>query len=1161
MSRTIYAFLVGIDRYDRPVPPLNGCVNDVEAFARYLQDRAGGDDGPALELKVLKDAEATRDAVVAGFREHLKRATKDDVALFYYAGHGSQEQAPPEFWHLEPDKLDETLVCYDSREPGKFDLADKELSALIEEAAAGGSHFVVILDCCHSASGTRNADERKTAVRRAPTDLRARPLESFLVGLADAQRLSARRGDGGDGSTSWPVGRHVLLAACRDEQEASEYPGEAGPRGAFSHFLGDTLRKATTHLTYRDLFARTAALVSSNVFNQTPQLEAGNPGDLDRLFLDGAVRPSEPYYLVSRDAQGWRMHAGSVQGVPNASSDAPMTLALFSFDATPESMRDRSKALAEAKVVEVGPTSSRVEIQGSVPDGADSFKAVPTSLPLPALAVGFEGEAQGVAAAREALAKAGPNGRPSLYVREARGGDPAEYRLIARENQFIVARAADDRPIIGQLDGYDAATAQRAIERLEHIARWTATSRLANPAGTIRLDADPEIQMTIIANGQELTDKEIRLTYEFRDGAWVRPEFLVRLNNKGDRRLYAALIDLTESFRISAALQEGGSIALDPGQEAWAYRKRPIPAVVPDELWRQGVIELRDVLKLIVCTAEFDARLLEQQALDLPRLAPAASRSAGVPGGLERLMQRVQTRDLGDEDGSSRIDDWGATQVVFTTVRPLASAQVPTGGSAPVKLAGGVTLRPHPALTAKARLTAAPTASRDLGNFALPRMLRDDPSTSQPFVVASTRSGSPGLSVLELTDVGSPESVTPHEPLRLDAPTKLEEGEHVLPVGFDGEFFLPLGWAARSGGGTEIVIERLPGLHEGAMLPESARRSLTGSIKIFFQKVVCGVLGREFEYPILAAAEVDESGGDERVVYEKDPEKIKARVASSKRIVLLVHGITGDTLEMRRGLRRAKVGADRKPLDSTYDLVLTLDYENLNTPIEDVARALKQRLEAVGLGPDHGKEFTIAAHSMGGLVSRWFIEREGGNRIANRLIMLGTPNGGSPWSDVHDWALGMIAVGLNGLATVAWPASILGGLVASIERIDVNLDQMQPGSAFLKELSQSADPGVPYLMLAGDTALAPAGLKIDKEGLSPARRLLARLLSKPVLHSVADVLFSDVPNDVAVSVASMKTVPGPWDPVYDVRPVSCDHMSYFQHPAGLKALAEVLGPA
>ena len=131
--------------------------------------------------------------MIAGFREHLGKAKAGDVALLYYAGHGSQEPAPPEFWHLEPDKLDETLVCYDSREQGKWDLADKEIAKLIDEVASTGRHVLVILDCCHSGSGTREVLDGTMPVRRAPTDPRARPLGSFLVDLGEADRLSAKR--------------------------------------------------------------------------------------------------------------------------------------------------------------------------------------------------------------------------------------------------------------------------------------------------------------------------------------------------------------------------------------------------------------------------------------------------------------------------------------------------------------------------------------------------------------------------------------------------------------------------------------------------------------------------------------------------------------------------------------------------------------------------------------------------------------------------------------------------------------------------------------------------------------------------------------------------------------------------------------------------------
>ena len=117
--KTIYALLVGIDDYPRPVRKLRGCVNDIKETEAYLKARVEPGEGrtldEALKVRALANGEATRDEVIKAFREHLGQASEGDVALFCYSGHGSQEQAPEQFWHIEPDHLNETLVLYDSR--------------------------------------------------------------------------------------------------------------------------------------------------------------------------------------------------------------------------------------------------------------------------------------------------------------------------------------------------------------------------------------------------------------------------------------------------------------------------------------------------------------------------------------------------------------------------------------------------------------------------------------------------------------------------------------------------------------------------------------------------------------------------------------------------------------------------------------------------------------------------------------------------------------------------------------------------------------------------------------------------------------------------------------------------------------------------------------
>jgi pimeloyl-ACP methyl ester carboxylesterase len=1140
--RTIYALLVGIDDYPPPVPKLRGCINDIDQMQEYLTvrvDPGGRALEKALQIKTLRNQEATRHNVIATFREHLGRAGPDDVALFCYSGHGSQEQAPEQFWAIEPDHLDETLVLYDSRTDGSWDLADKELSKLITEVSGRGPHVVVVLDCCHSGSGTRAPELAETAVRRAPTDLRTRPPQSFIFALDELPKAQAARDVRGRPSGWDTTGRHVLLAACRDDEEAKEYQGNGATRGAFSYFLGKTLRTAGGAITYRDLFARSAALVRGQVLRQSPQLEATVSEDLLQPFLGGTIRPSPRTFLASYQGGRWEIDAGRVHGIPSLAPDDATELALFDFRAADEDLKDPAKKIGGARISKVLGTTSQLEIiDGAVDPAAGPLKVVITHFPTSRLRVKLEGDLQGIELARNALAA-------SQFVREPSEGEAADFRLIARGDQYLIAKPDDDRPLVGQIDKYTDGSARQAIARLEHIERWKTTAELDNPASSIGPD---ELQVEILQDGKPLTGSEIRLEYTRGDGdEWINPEVTVQLRNTGKRALYVGLLDLPQTFGIFPMLSNISCQKLEPGQETSVNGGEPIPVTVPDEFWERGVTELKDIIKVIISTSEFDARRLAQEDLDLPR---SITRSVGLKalgvsrpieelGTLERLMEQVQTRHAGGTT-AKRIDDWRPLQYAFTTVRPLRGERLEPGQG--VTLTHGVRIEPHPSLrAATARLTSMPVASRAVEALApLPRMLYDDPSVVQPFEFGTTRAIGGILSVLELSGVDDSTVVTPDNPLRLTIPRQLGPGEHVLPVAFDGEFFLPLGYAHTVVGETRVILERLP------QPTEAESRSLGGALRILFQKIVARAFGTEYQYPILAIANIDD---DFRVHYEPDPAAVQDRVTKAQRIALFIHGIIGDTREMAASLQRGGAA-------DCYDLVLTFDYENLQEPIADTARALRDRLVAVGLGPDHGRCLDLIAHSMGGLVSRWFIEREGGNRVVRRLIMLGTPNGGSPWPRVQDWATTALAVGLNAMSKVVWPAAVLAGLVQAVEAVGVTLDQMMPDSVFLRDLSTSLDPKVPYVLISGNTSLISVSVG-DEERRSKLRRLLAKLWLDRTKYELADLFFGGSENDTAVSIASMKAL-GAGREAGQVRTVACDHMSYFRHPAGLKAFASIL---
>lgn len=670
MVNNIYVLLVGIDNYPAPVSPLRGCINDVIAIKKYLLERVQTE-GWNLHLKILKDEEATREAIIDNFRQHLCQADSNDVALFYYSGHGSQEPAPPEFWDFQPERLNETLVCYNSRLEEGCDLADKELAKLISEVAQKNPHITLILDCCHSGSGTRDPLS-ETAVRQYTADMRQRPLDRFLISPQDIQNFrpseNFRSLDRQASGWNLPGGKYILFASCQNSETAKEYQVDGEHRGAFCYFLTQTLQQTQGNLTYQDLFKRTNALVRSKIKQQSPQLEATDTKDLNQLFLGGAISLRHPYYTVSHDKQyGWVIDGGAVHGVPRRDGDETMHLALFPIQTQGEDLRKLSNKLAQAQVTEVLPQLSQVAISGVANlDREETFKAVITSLPLPPKAVRFAGDAEGVQLLQQALQTIDIT-QASLYVREVSNSETAEFKVLARNGEYIITRPADGVPIVNQIPGYTQDSAIKVIQRLEHITRWTNLSELSSTANSrIRSNA---IEMEIYQGDKILSDGEIHLSYYQNDrGKWNRPTFKIKLKNTSNETLYCVLLDLTQQFAINAGFFEAGYVKLEPSQAAWALGGKPIPATVPQELWEQGITECQDILKLMVCTNEFDARLLEQDKLDLPR--PKYTQRSLRAGTLNRLMNRWQPRDFILNE-AEEYDDWVTSQIVIKTIRPL----------------------------------------------------------------------------------------------------------------------------------------------------------------------------------------------------------------------------------------------------------------------------------------------------------------------------------------------------------------------------------------------------------------------------------------------------------------------------------------------------------
>lgn len=1152
MAKNIYALLVGIDNYHPESKPqvksLTGCINDIKAIEAYLRDRIDkGSEWTLVESTdipwILTDEKATRQAIINGFQQHLCKADSDDVVLFYYAGHGSQVKVPEAFSHLEPDQYNETLICYDSRIADSWDIADKELAYLISQVSKNSPHTVVILDCCHSGTGTRDAE----TVRQAPSDGRQRPWDSFIF-ASDSVTFDQQ-----DNNIKFQEfkGKHIAIAACRSNERAEEYTGEDGQRrGAFSYFFTETLQKTNGAISYRDLVRNVSALVVSQIKEQSPQVEATNPKELNQSFLGGAIGTRPQHFTLTYNTKhnSWVIDSGALHGIPQSSKGGNTLLAIFPVGSSTEELHQLNNAVAEVKVTQVLPQISKVEItRNSGLSQNQAYWAVITSVPLAPLKVyiqGDTGEETGVKLAHVALSKASPNRNSSLYVDVVDSPDDAYCTLLARDGQYWIIK--DNRSLVAPIPGQEGA--RLAIQRLEHIARWNNILTLESPVTSFIKPEQVEMSIQILS-GQEVSsskgDLEKRVYYTNQEGEWKPPHIQVTLTNNSSRRLYCNLLELAESYGVYLPFfEERSSIVL----EAYQSIQCDNTFYIPDAFLEQGVTEYKEIFKLIVSSTEFDAGVLVQDGFSPPRQSRSLTQQDST---LNLLLSRVNTREPGTS--TKKLDDWMTKKIAVTIVRPQDAVEIEPNQSTNL-LNSLVQLQPHPSLRAKVSLTTLPQASRDIGEKPLlPPILLQDPNLIQPFQFTTTRGSDPGLGALKLFDIENGAVVTKEAPLKLVVNTTLEEDEYILAVSNDGEFFLPLGRGERTQDGkVEIRLERLPS-------PTENSRSLQGSISILFQKILNKKLGKPFKYPILAIADIKEDG---TVVYNKDQEYVKAQVAKSNRIVLYIHGIIGDTASLLPSVKTAKVEmhGQQHSLKEKYDLVLAFDYENLNTTIEENALLLKRELAKVGLEANHGKELHIVAHSMGGLISRWFIEREGGNQIVQHLVMLGTPNAGSPWSTVQNLAFAMLGIALNQFSSSFWPAKVIANLLELLEANDNSFDQMQPESEFIRKLAENPDPNVAYTLIAGNRSINLEALQIQPNNQSSKLQRLMKKLFGEAVDKVVNFVFFEQPNDIAVSLNSIKSislerVPQPKILQPDA---ACDHLTYFTNSAGLEALVKTL---
>ncbi len=1124
----LWALLVGIDEYLN-VRDLLGAVNDVEAVRIFLQNQMGV---PEKQIRVLKNGEATRAGILDAFQSFLidnDKIKHSDQILFHYSGHGSQMR---DHEGIEPDGYNECLVPHDSRTGDVFDIPDKTLAAMLDRLAqAKGNNITVVLDCCHSGSGTRKAGEPLTEVtRRVPADDRIPPPDLDAGIMAGVARRSAGPSGWGTEGVS-----HVLLAACRDYEEANEYwsDDEEGGRakfGALTHFLLKALSQTQEQtVSYAELHERVATQVNTRYPDQMPQCE----GDRDRELFGGRRILRDPFIVVTKvDADKVTLGAGLVHGLRKESE-----LALYGAEVRTRAEVEGVPPLATVKVSSVSATTAEAEVTGDPPAepiqvGARAVvtKQVYAGLRQKVILLPAEGaeDQDALDRLRQAI-ESGPDGSPSPYVTLVTEPAQADLRVTAKEGALCIINADGEQLVAPEEIKEGGKDVRAVLGSLESIVRFQRVITLQNEEPGSQLVGKIEVGLRQYVEGTppaELTqvtpDKGGDLTLTYYPDDQKRNLYVAQVTNHSTLDVYPYLFLLSPDYSITPLYPVvAGEQKLTSGltlNSGFDSPKERMEIYLPP-----GWDSSRDRLKVIVTTAASSLDVLAQPGLNIPPTRAVGKRAAG--SALDNLVDSVVSATgtrFARPAQTAATEDWATVELSFTVVHDHRQTAL-TAPAGRFKLGDNLVLEKPEGVEGTVTVTTwtqATRAAQGDPDLKPPPGLEAFPELYQPVGREGTRSVGSASLVLGLDlDDESRGLITPDNPLRLHLPEAPgEEVADLLPIIFDGEDYLLAGYS--SDGRAVVELVDLP--------PVSApTRGMGRTLRLFLYKK----MGRHIpEFGLRNG--VAENG---KVLYTPVS---RDQFRPGDRVAILVHGFKDDTSWFVKNVAPMLVD---KILP--YDHMLAWDYETWGTSVqesgEDFARALRQQC---GFVPGDGITVHVYAHSMGTLVSRAMIELSGGHEMVDGLCLAGPPNNGSTLINVAKGAAFLVMTALNhatkipAIGKVSWPLKELFKAGEGFADLAVN-------SPITRTLNGLTKPdNVPYLVLAGKN--------LPDELASRFNRLAYK-----VFDTTLDAIFGE-DNDTAIGLSSLRGVRGEAYPKLTIKELPCDHSGYYVISQGREAIRE-----
>ena len=598
----LYALLIGINAYHPAsgVRRLKGCENDVKTIKKVIEEKYSFLNP---SIKTLLDSEATRNGIINSFRHQFSEnndITEGDVVLFYFSGHGSFSKTAAEFESFDPEKHDETLVCYDSRLDGKYDLADKEVAVLLSSIKVR-AQIILIIDSCHSSSMSRSIEGQHYAfqAKYSPNTNKARMLADYLPeqGSYYANLYSQ------SGRLSIPRTPHILLSACQRNQLAWERDDQ---RGLFTATLTEVLEKAAINTSFIELFSRVRNTIIRYTSHQTPTL-SHYQFDPQKVFLLNFIKSSNQKLLVEFRDGNWCIDLGAVHGMPtNTNTIQEIRLALYS-DLT---STNPNIYLGETFIKDVKLKESFLTL--SQEDTRATYQAEIIGKPQ-TFSIYLDGSDKD----------------KSDFLEVARSLTTPFPPIVTTNKARYILRVDRDRLMIYDNDSHQLVhgregSGKRAIQYICNIFRkidkWERIMALDNTTTKLNREAVKLSFFEELSRNQVIEHKEKNLSLCLNNSELIKGvDYRITTQNASDQELYVCLLYLSRKFGIYVHFE----CQKIPSITNLSY---PKPIILDDS----HTLAIRDehtenstnIFKLIVSTAAFDDFVFHEDSIELGEVAP-----------------------------------------------------------------------------------------------------------------------------------------------------------------------------------------------------------------------------------------------------------------------------------------------------------------------------------------------------------------------------------------------------------------------------------------------------------------------------------------------------------------------------------------------------------